>query len=106
VPQRGFTKALQNKAIPEAWERTGLVARTVFKIAEVVARRLVGSIPTRSRHLLDSALFLRGFAGRRCFHYTVYYKEARAYREALAFAETDETAHAPAPGVMATAGVA
>jgi hypothetical protein len=25
------------------------VARTVFKIAEVVARRLVGSIPTRSR---------------------------------------------------------
>jgi hypothetical protein len=25
------------------------VVRTVFKIAEVVARRLVGSIPTRSR---------------------------------------------------------
>jgi hypothetical protein len=27
------------------------VARTVFKIAEVVARRLVGSIPTRSRQV-------------------------------------------------------
>jgi hypothetical protein len=32
------------------------VVRTVFKIAEVAVRRLVGSIPTRSRHLLDSAL--------------------------------------------------
>jgi hypothetical protein len=27
------------------------VARTVFKTAEAVARRLVGSIPTRSRHV-------------------------------------------------------
>ena len=27
------------------------MARTVFKIAEVVARRLVGSIPTRSRQV-------------------------------------------------------
>ncbi len=36
--------------LPTEWERTGLVARTVFKIAEAVARRLVGSIPTRSRH--------------------------------------------------------
>ena len=32
------------------WERTGLVARPVFKTGEAVARRLVGSIPTRSRH--------------------------------------------------------
>lgn len=35
----------------QSWERTGLVARTVFKIAEAVVRRLVGSIPTRSRHI-------------------------------------------------------
>jgi hypothetical protein len=32
------------------------VVRTVFKIAEVVARRLVGSIPTRSR---QNTLILR-----------------------------------------------
>jgi hypothetical protein len=42
------------------------VARTVFKIAEAVARRLVGSIPTRSRQvktlppLSDFALFYAG----------------------------------------------
>jgi len=35
-----------------AWESTGLVARAVFKTAEAVARRLVGSIPTLSRQLL------------------------------------------------------
>jgi hypothetical protein len=39
-----------------SWERTDLVVRTVFKIAEVVARRLVGSIPTRSRQKLHSTL--------------------------------------------------
>ena len=38
-----------DKGVP--WERTDLVVRTVFKIAEVVARRLVGSIPTRSRQV-------------------------------------------------------
>jgi hypothetical protein len=65
------------------WERTGLVARTVFKIAEVVERRLVGSIPTRSRQVKtlpppsDFRLSLRGFAARRAFHYTVCYTEAR-----------------------------
>jgi hypothetical protein len=32
------------------WERTGLVAGTVFKTVEAFARGLVGSIPTRSRH--------------------------------------------------------
>ena len=37
-----------------SWERTSLVARTVFKTAEAVARRLVGSIPTRSRHNFES----------------------------------------------------
>ena len=42
-------KSLQNKNVAQSWERTDLVVRTVFKIAEVVARRLVGSIPTRSR---------------------------------------------------------
>jgi hypothetical protein len=47
------------------WERTGLVARTVFKIAEVVARRLVGSIPTRSRHLRILA-YLQGFCDAAC----------------------------------------
>ena len=47
----------------QPWERTDLVVRTVFKIAEVVARRLVGSIPTRSRHLLDSTLFYAGLRG-------------------------------------------
>ena len=53
------------------WERTGLVARTVFKIAEVAARRLVGSIPTRSRQVntlappSDFRLILPGFARRR-----------------------------------------
>ncbi len=31
------------------WECTDLVVRTVFKIAEAAVRRLVGSIPTRSR---------------------------------------------------------
>ena len=39
------------------------MARTVFKIAEVVARRLVGSIPTRSRHSFHSALFYAGLRG-------------------------------------------
>ena len=34
------------------------MVRTVFKIAEVVARRLVGSIPTRSRHALIYRYFL------------------------------------------------
>jgi len=34
----------------DAWERTGLVARAVFKTVEAFARGLVGSIPTRSRH--------------------------------------------------------
>src|SRR6516162_6898863 len=42
-------KALIYIGFVQSWERTGLVARTVFKIAEAVARRLVGSIPTRSR---------------------------------------------------------
>ena len=37
--------------VPITWERTNLVVRTVFKIAEAVARRLVGSIPTRSRQV-------------------------------------------------------
>ena len=45
----GVRKRNKNRSFPTIWERTGLVARTVFKIAEVVARRLVGSIPTRSR---------------------------------------------------------
>jgi hypothetical protein len=36
------------------------VARTVFKIAEVAARRLVGSIPTRSRHI-KIPLYLQAF---------------------------------------------
>jgi hypothetical protein len=40
---------LEYQVFPHPWERTDLVVRTVFKIAEVVARRLVGSIPTRSR---------------------------------------------------------
>jgi hypothetical protein len=39
------------------------VVRTVFKIAEVVARRLVGSIPTRSRHFFASALYCVGLQG-------------------------------------------
>ena len=39
------------------------MVRTVFKIAEVVARRLVGSIPTRSRHFFDPALFYAGLRG-------------------------------------------
>ena len=55
------------------------MARTVFKIAEVVARRLVGSIPTRSRHLFDPALFYAGLRGDGVFHYTAYNTEiARA----------------------------
>jgi len=37
--------------LPLSWERTNLVVRTVFKIAEAVVRRLVGSIPTRSRQV-------------------------------------------------------
>jgi hypothetical protein len=44
-------KATRYKVFPRLRERTGLVARTVFKTAEAVARRLVGSIPTRSRHV-------------------------------------------------------
>ena len=54
---------LEYQVFPHPWERTDLVVRTVFKIAEVVARRLVGSIPTRSRHLFDSALFYAGLRG-------------------------------------------
>jgi hypothetical protein len=42
------------------WERTGLVARTVFKTVEAFARGLVGSIPTRSR---QNVPILRGFCG-------------------------------------------
>ena len=38
----------------EGVECTSLAARTVFKIAEVAARRLVGSIPTRSRQILST----------------------------------------------------
>ena len=45
----GCVNRLVKQDISTSRERTGLVARTVFKIAEVVARRLVGSIPTRSR---------------------------------------------------------
>ena len=52
---------LEYQVFPHPWERTDLVVRTVFKIAEVVARRLVGSIPTRSRQ----ALFPRGFYPKR-----------------------------------------
>ena len=68
------------RAFVKTWERTGLVARTVFKIAEVVARRLVGSIPTRSRQqnapaTYVSAYILRGFAAHRAFRYTVYYTD-------------------------------
>ena len=40
-----------------AWESTGLVARTVFKTAEAGASRLVGSIPTLSRHILQKPAF-------------------------------------------------
>jgi hypothetical protein len=47
--QNGITDRLPKQDISTSRERTGLVARTVFKIDEVVARRLVGSIPTRSR---------------------------------------------------------
>ncbi len=36
-------------------ESTGLVARSVFKIAEAGAIRLVGSIPTLSRHIANPA---------------------------------------------------
>ncbi len=32
------------------WESTGLVARAVFKIVEAGAIRLLGSIPSLSRH--------------------------------------------------------
>jgi hypothetical protein len=64
---------------PHSRERTGLVARTVFKIAEVVARRLVGSIPTRSRQVKTLPpcngfrLILRRFATYAAFYYTVRY---------------------------------
>jgi hypothetical protein len=40
------------------------VARTVFKIAEAVVRRLVGSIPTRSRHVHGYALRDKAFLTR------------------------------------------
>ena len=39
----------------QPWESTDLVVRTVFKTAEAVARRLVGSIPTLSRHYTTNA---------------------------------------------------
>ena len=48
----------REKRPDDAWERTGLVARPVFKTGEAVARRLVGSIPTRSRQV--PAAFTRG----------------------------------------------
>ena len=53
-----------------------MAIRTVFKIAEVVARRLVGSIPTRSRHLFDPALFYAGLRGDGVFRTAVYYTES------------------------------
>jgi hypothetical protein len=48
-----------------AWERTGLVARPVFKTGEAVARRLVGSIPTRSRQPPAMSSYSSGRTGRR-----------------------------------------
>ena len=59
----GYEKRQVKKAPPPSWERTDLVVRTVFKIAEVVARRLVGSIPTRSRQIEVATLRRKG-AGR------------------------------------------
>ena len=52
-------KALIYEGFTSSWERTNLVVRTVFKIAEVVARRLVGSIPTRFRQ--EPLIFPEGF---------------------------------------------
>jgi hypothetical protein len=57
--ENGFGRPLSEKhspiGMPEvtvgAWESTGLVARSVFKTAEVFARGLVGSIPTLSRQV-------------------------------------------------------
>jgi len=49
VPACDAGKPWQNKHFQTQWESTSLVARTVFKTAEAVARRLVGSIPTLSR---------------------------------------------------------
>ena len=40
-----------------AWEGMDLVVRTVFKTAEAGAIRLVGSIPTLSRHERKNADF-------------------------------------------------
>lgn len=65
--------ALPKKVFQTSWERTNLVVRAVFKTAEAVARRLVGSIPTRSRQvktlppLTDFCLILHGVCGGLCF---------------------------------------
>ena len=47
----GIDGPVRESVHERTWESTGLVARTVFKTAEVGSRRLVGSIPTPSRHV-------------------------------------------------------
>jgi|GEM_PF-5337718 hypothetical protein len=57
APSQVARKALIYTDFAPLWECTGLVARTVFKIAEAAVMRLVGSIPTRSRQLKSPCIY-------------------------------------------------
>ena len=48
-----------NIGLPETWESTDLVVRTVFKTAEAFARGLLGSIPRLSRHFALNARYIK-----------------------------------------------
>ena len=74
----------QKKRRDAAWESTGLVSRTVFKTAEAAAMRLVGSIPTLSRHSVFEAHSIVRAIGRLCAHHVLGRVATRPALRALA----------------------